>query len=57
MAADTGGMRVSWVIRRQDPDGSETVVSCVDDQMQIGMVIDEDRRQIDWEPMYKVEKE
>lgn len=49
---------MSWVIRRQDPDGSETVVSCVDDQMQIGMVIDEDRRQIDWEPLlYKVEKE
>lgn len=39
-------------IYRIEPDGTETVVACVDDPMEIGIAIMEDRDKIDYEAGY-----
>ena len=44
---------MSWIIFRIDPDGSRTVVGCTDDQAEVGCIIDEDRKGIDWEAEYE----
>lgn len=48
---------MAYAIRRKDPDGSDEVIAYVDDARDIGTAIDEDRRKIDWEPVYHVDKE
>ena len=37
-------------VYREDPDGSVTVVGCIDDFSEFGEMIYEDRQKIDWEP-------
>jgi len=48
---------MSWKIERDDPNGWTVLVGWVDDQTEIGTTIDEDRKKIDWEPVYKVTQE
>lgn len=48
---------MTWVIYRTDPDGSRTVVACVDDQSEIGTTMDEDRDKIDFEARYEAKEE
>ena len=48
---------MAWVIYRTDPDGSRAVVACVDDQCEIGVTIDEDRKKIDFEARYEAKEE
>lgn len=43
-----------YTIYRIEPDGTETVVACVDDQMEIGIVFEEDRDKIDYEAGYHI---
>ena len=40
-------------IYRIEPDGTETVVACVDNPMEIGIAIVEDRSKIDYEAVYR----
>jgi hypothetical protein len=46
-----------YALYRKERDGTETLVTYVDDQVEIGCVIDEDRKKLDYEPVYRVEKE
>lgn len=48
---------MTYVIYRTDRSGEKTVVACVDDQGEIGQVIDEDRQKYDREADYKVVQE
>ena len=42
-----------WLLYRIEPDGSETVVACLDDLAEAGPAILEDRDKIDWEAGYR----
>ncbi len=44
-----------WVLYRIEPDGSETVVACLDDLAEAGPAILEDRGKIDYEAGYRAE--
>lgn len=46
-----------YTLYRKERDGTETIVTYVDDQVEIGCVMDEDRQKLDYEPVYRVEKE
>ena len=46
---------LTWTIYRREPDGTENVVAFVDDPSEIGVVMDEDRQKIDYEPLYRTE--
>ena len=46
-----------YTLYREEPDGTETVVAYVDDQLMIGCIIDEDRTKIDYNPAYRVERD
>lgn len=46
-----------WRVTREDPDGTTELIGFADDQSEIGVMIDEDRQLIDWEPVYRVVKE
>ena len=43
----------TWTIYRREPDGTENIVAFVDDPAEIGVVMDEDRQKIDYEPLYR----
>ena len=43
----------TWAIYRRETDGTENMVAFLDDQAEIGVVIDEDRQKIDYEPLYR----
>ena len=47
---------MSWTVYRVDNDG-RTVIGCTDDIREIGVIILEDRDQIDWEAGYDVIRE
>ena len=42
-----------YTVYRIEKNGAETVVGCADDPVQAAILIDEDRRKIDWEPGYR----
>ena len=42
-----------YTIYRIEPDGTETVVACLDNPMEIGIAIDEDMDKIDYNARYK----
>lgn len=46
-----------YTLYRKEKDGTETVVAYVDDQVEIGCAMDEDRQKLDYEPTYRVKKE
>ena len=48
---------MSYVVYRTDEDGAESVVGCTDEAWEIGVIIDEDRGNIDWEAQYRVTRE
>ena len=43
-----------YTLYRKEKDGTETVVAFIDDQIEIGCAIDEDRKKIDYEAQYRV---
>ena len=43
---------MGYTIYRVERDGTETVVACVDDLLEAGIVIEEDRGNIDFEAGY-----
>jgi hypothetical protein len=45
-----------YTLVRIEKDGTETVVAYVDDQLEIGCAIDEDRQKIDYEAHYRADK-
>ena len=46
-----------YTLYRKEKDGTETIVAYVDDQIEIGCAIDEDRQKIDYEALYRAENE
>ena len=48
---------MSYTIYRVDKNGGRQVVSCTDDLCEVGVIIEEDRRNLDWEPGYLVESD
>lgn len=54
-------MGMTWRITRRDrtPDGQEieVLVGYTDDTAEIGCIIDEDRRKIDWDAEYSADPE
>ena len=46
--------KVMYTLYRVEPDKTETIVAYIDDQLEIGCAIDEDRKKIDYEAQYKV---
>lgn len=45
---------INYTIYRVEADGGKTVVSCTGDVNEIGVIISEDRKVIDWEPQYEI---
>ena len=43
-----------YTLYRVEPDKTETIVAYIDDQLEIGCAIDEDRKKIDYEAQYRV---
>lgn len=48
---------MSYTVYRLEHGGAETVVGCADDPVQAAILIDEDRRSIDWEPAYRIKQD
>ena len=46
-----------YMIYRVDKDGVKQIVNCTEDLCEVGVIIEEDRRNLDWEPGYLVEAE
>ena len=46
--------KMMYTLYRVEPDKTETIVAYIDDQMEIGCAIDEDRKKIDYEAQYRV---
>ena len=46
-----------YTLYRKEQDGTKTIVAFVDDQIDIGCVMDEDREKLDYEAVYFVEIE
>ena len=44
---------MAYTVYRLEKNGSETVIGCADDPIQAAILIDEDRRKIDWEASYR----
>ena len=51
------GATMTWKITRTEPDGTVALVGYASDPIEIGVMMDEDRAKIDWEPRYMVEQE
>lgn len=45
---------MSYVIYHRGKNHPEQMVSCTDDLCEVGVIIEEDRRNLDWEPEYRV---
>lgn len=45
---------MSWTINRKELDGTVVVVGFADDPIEIGLIIDDDRAKVDYEPQYQV---
>lgn len=43
-----------YTIYRVERDGTRTVVSCTNDAYEVGLIISEDRHDIDFEPQYEI---
>lgn len=48
---------MSYVIRRTEKDGTETVIGCASDIGEACIIIEEDMAQIDWEAVYRTTEE
>lgn len=47
----------TYTIFRVEHDGNRHVVGCTDDFCEVGVIIEEDRKNLDYEPGYYVEAE
>ena len=56
MLEEDGMNNITYRIKRQELDGSWTLVAYTDDAAEVGCIIDEDRHKIDWDAEYKVDK-
>jgi hypothetical protein len=44
-----------YTVYRIEKDQSKTVVACVDDLLEVGPIVDEERKKIDWEATFVAE--